>query len=71
MSFVIVSAVTAMHKEMHEKAAEQKHEREIRRNMLPVVDHEIQPHDYEKTDKCPPNRLIFHIIFSSALAYKL
>ena len=65
-----MSSVTAMHKEMHEKAAQQEDEWEIRCNMLAMVYDEVETDDHEKSDKCPANSLVFHIISSSALAYK-
>ena len=39
--------MTPVTKQMHEETSEKEHEREIRGNMLPVVDNEIEPDEYE------------------------
>lgn len=39
--------MTAVHENMHEKAAEQKCERQIRNDMLPVVDKNIDTGDHD------------------------
>lgn len=42
-----VPSMTAVHENMHEKAAEQKRERQIRNDMLPVVDKNIDTGDHD------------------------
>ena len=43
-------SMTAVHENMHEKAAEQKRERQIRNDVLPVVDKNIDTSNRDKPD---------------------
>jgi len=61
--------VSPMTKQMHKKAAEQEHKREVRGNMLPVVNYKIEAHYDKKTDKRQADGSITHIFIM--LAYTL
>ena len=66
----IMTTVSSVSEQMHEETAKQEHKREIWRNMLAMVCNQINTCDYEQTNEYPANIIIFHFIFSSALAYK-
>ena len=52
-------SMTAVHENMHEKAAKQKRERQIRNDMLPVVDKNINTGNRDKPDEYP-TRILSH-----------
>jgi len=68
---MIVFAMAPMAKQMHKETSEQKHKWEIWCNVLPMVEHEIDPNDDEKTDKHRADSLIFHTVFSLSPRYPM
>lgn len=70
----IVLPVTTMHEEVHRQTAEQKHEREVRHNMLAMVDNKIDSEEHSKSDQGPPYgnaRRSVCIVFNHIIAYFL
>ena len=67
MSFVIVPTVAAMptvSKKMHEEATEEEHKREVWREVLTMVDDEIDTDDNQKPYEHPVNSFIIHVFFT-------